>query len=129
MIKKLFDDVNIDALSDDNAIDLHQRCFSLATHPRAPGYHKHAVTAIQARSELQTLINETEHELRVERKRTMDEKKKADKDFRDLIEIARSMIPEDPVLDHTFLLNCLLGLTRDAASGILKKYHDANGIT
>ena len=128
-IKRLFDDVKIDTLSDENAIVLHQRCFSLAKHPRAPGYHINAVSGQKARQELMAFLIKTEQELELEKLRAPEEKMKEDKEFRDLLEIARSLIPENTILDHTFPLNCLLGLTRDAASNILKHYHDSQGIT
>ena len=128
-LKKMFDDVNITQLSDENAIILHQRCFSIAKHPRAPGYHINAVSGDKARSDLQTFYSEVEQELHVEKTRTPAANEKENDDFRYLIEIARSLIPEGIELTHDFPINCLLGLTRDVASDIIKNYHEKNNIS
>ena len=69
-----------------------------------------------------------ENEIRIEKLCTPAGKQHEDKGFRDLMEIARSLIPKDSILSHTFPINCLIGLTRNVASSILKQYHESVGI-
>ena len=128
-IRKLFEDVQIPNLTHANAQILHQRIFSMALKPILPGYHLDGGLSLDdMKQDLFSTKNHNDDELQLEKTLTPDDKTKKDIAFESIIEVARSLLPAEMILDINFPVAGLLGLSHLEAVSLLQNYYETNQI-
>ena len=129
-LRKLFEDVQITDLTYANAQILHQRVSSMALKPVLPGYHlDDAIELDDMKKDLLTIYAHLQDELKMDKNINPKDKEHKNKVFIGIVEIARSLLPDEMILDINFPVNSLLGLSHPEAISLLKNYYDAHGIT
>ena len=128
-IRKLFEDVQIENLTHENAQILHQRLFSMALKPLLPGYHLDDGPDLEAmQKDLTVHRNHLEDELSAEKTLSAEGKALKDKNFIEIVEIARSLLPDEMILDINLPVTSLLGLSHQEAISLIKNYFENNNI-
>ena len=128
-LRKLFEDAQIGDLTYANAQILHQRVSSMSLKPVLPGYHlEDALDVEDMRHDLFTIRNHLEDELKKEKAITSEEKACKYKTYNEIVECARSLLPEEMILDINFPVTSMIGLTHHEAISLLRHYYDAHGV-
>ena len=94
-----------------------------------PGYHLDNGLDVEAmKHDLVVLHAHLEAELLLEKNITPEDKERKDKNFIEIVEIARSLLPDEMILDINLPVNSLLGLSHQEAILLLQNYYDSHGI-
>lgn len=129
-LRKLFEDVKIDDLTYANAQILHQRVSSMALKPTLSGYHLDDAYSLDDMKEVLMVIHShLEDKIKLDKTITPKDKTKKDKNYVAIVEIARSLLPDQMILDINFPVTILLGLSHEEAISLLRNYFNTQGIT